>query len=103
MLGTDLPGGWELGHQGAVAPYSEDSIKAKSPSFLRREAHYFTYLLIRGSRSFFTLAGMCWGCVMMAVASASLQAQVRAPPSRAAASAIVFCAVAAFCIRFATI
>ena len=38
---------------------------------------------------------------MIAVASASLHAQVRAPAMRPTASAIVFCAVAAFCIRLA--
>jgi hypothetical protein len=39
----------------------------------------------------------------MAVANASLQLQVRGPPSRATVSAIVFCAVAAFWVKFAMI
>ena len=43
------------------------------------------------------------GCVMMAAASASPHAHARAPRIRSIASAIVFCAVAAFCIRFAMI
>ena len=46
-------------------------------------------------------AGTCSGRVMMAVASACWQLQVGGAASRETASAIVFCAVAAFCIRLA--
>jgi len=56
-----------------------------------------------GSSSRFTSAGMCSGRVMIAVASASLQAQVRGPSIRETASTIVLRAVTAFCSRFAMI
>jgi hypothetical protein len=54
------------------------------------------YFPMIGARSFFVCAGTSGACVMIAVASASLQAQVRAPPIRSTASAIVFRAVDAF-------
>src|SRR6185503_2942254 len=58
------------------------------------------YFPMMGARSRLVCAGTSAGWVMIAVASASLHAQVRAPEVRPTASAIVRCAVAAFCIRF---
>ena len=53
-----------------------------------------------GARSFLVCSGTTSGRVMMAVASASLQPQVRAPEMRPTASAMACCAVTAFCVRF---
>ena len=61
------------------------------------------YLPMIGASSFFTLSGTWSGRVMMAVASASLQAHVRGPLSCSTAAAIVRYAVSAFCVRFAMI
>ena len=54
-----------------------------------------------GASSFFTLEGTSSGLVMIADASAVPHSQVRTAPMRDTASAIVFCAVTAFSIRFA--
>src|SRR5262249_58404714 len=63
---------------------------------------HLAYFPMIGARSFFVCSGQSCGWVMIAVASASLQAQVRSPPIRSTALAIVFCAAAAFCSRLAT-
>src|SRR5258708_29271796 len=68
---------------------------------VRRPALYLMYFPIIGARSFFVCSGTSGAWVMIAVASASLHAHVRGPPIPSTASPIVFCAVAAFCIRFA--
>ena len=59
---------------------------------VRTSSDYFTYRpMIVDSR--FTFGRMCSGRVMIAVASASLQAQVRGPSIRDTASTIVLRAV----------
>src|SRR6266496_912433 len=64
---------------------------------------YLMYFPIIGARSFLVCSGTRDAWVMMAVASASLQAHVLEPVMRSTASAIVFCAVTAFWSRLAMI
>src|SRR5581483_11436707 len=71
-----------------------------SKGHLTASETYFMYFPIIGARSCFVCSGTSSGLVMIAVASASLHAQVLAASSRPTASAIVFCAVTAFCVRF---
>src|SRR5262249_46938453 len=59
------------------------------------------YFRRMGSSSFFVCSGQSGGCVMMAGASAALHPHASGAGIRSTAAAIVFCAVAAFCIRFA--
>jgi len=61
------------------------------------------YFPMIGASSRFVCSGTSDACVMMAVASASLQAQVRTEPRRSTAVAMVRCAVSAFCVRLAMI
>src|SRR5262249_36066048 len=64
---------------------------------------HFAYFPMIGASSFLVCSGHSDGWVMIAVASAFRQPQVRASSMRSTAVAMVFCAVAAFCIRFAMI
>ena len=70
------------------------------PGFgVRLERTYFRYFPTIGSSSRFVCSGTMSRCVMSAVASAVAHSQVRGPSMWPTASAIAFCAVAAFCSR----
>lgn len=56
-----------------------------------------------GARSFLIASEMCSGRVMMAYLSASAQPQLRSAGRCPTAYAMMACAVAAFCMRFAMI